>query len=85
MCLAGVADRFGISEQYLSSLFKQNQGINFSTYVEDVRIDKAKDYLKTTGLSVGEIAGLVGYGSTNSFCRAFKRVTGINASEYRKT
>ena len=85
LCLAGVADRFGISEQYLSSLFKQNQGINFSTYVEDVRIDKAKDYLKTTGLSVGEIAGLVGYGSTNSFCRAFKRVTGINASEYRKT
>lgn len=84
LSLTSVADQFGISEPYLSSIFKQTQGINFSTYVEVIRIDKAKDFLKTTALSVGDISGLVGYGSVNSFCRAFKRVTGLSASEYRK-
>lgn len=84
LSLTSVADQFGISEPYLSSIFKQTQGINFSTYVEVIRIDKAKDFLKTTALPVGDIAELVGYGSVNSFCRAFKRVTGLSASEYRK-
>ena len=84
LSLTSVADQFGISEPYLSNIFKQTQGINFSTYVEILRIGYAKNLLKTTSLTVGEISGLVGYGSTNSFCRAFKRVTGLSASEYRK-
>ncbi|MCR5321136.1 MAG: AraC family transcriptional regulator [Lachnospiraceae bacterium] len=84
LSLAMVADQFQISQPYLSSLFKQTQGINFSTYIENIRIDKAKDFLRTTDLSIVKISEMVGYGSTNSFCRAFKRVTGLNTSEYRK-
>lgn len=84
LSLVGVADIFQISETYLSAVFKQTTGINFSSYVEGVRIDKAKEFLKTTSMPVSEIAQRVGYYSANSFCRAFKRVTGISASEYRK-
>lgn len=84
LSLNSVADKFQISEPYLSSIFKQSLGIKFSTYMEGVRIDKAKELLKISTLSVGEIAERVGYSSTNSFCRAFKRVTGINPSHYRK-
>ncbi len=84
LSLAMVADQFQISQPYLSSLFKQTQGINFSTYIENIRIDKAKDFLRTTDLPIVKISEMVGYGSTNSFCRAFKRVTGLNTSEYRK-
>ena len=84
LSLASVADEFNISQPYLSSLFKQMQGIKFSTYIENIRIDKAKDFLKTTDLPIGKISEMVGYGSANSFCRAFKRVTGLNTSEYRK-
>ncbi len=84
LSLASVADEFHISQSYLSSLFKQTQGINFSTYIENIRIDKAKELLKTTDLSITRISEMVGYGSTNSFCRAFKRVTHLNTSEYRK-
>ncbi|MGB8455731.1 MAG: AraC family transcriptional regulator [Anaerocolumna sp.] len=83
LSLTSVADMFQISEPYLSSIFKQSLGINFSTYMEGVRIDKAKEFLKMKNLTIGEIAGHIGYGSTNSFSRAFKRVTGISASEYR--
>lgn len=84
LSLTMVADTFQISVPYLSSLFKASAGVNFSNYVEDVRIEKAKGLLKNTSLSVGEIAVATGYSSTNSFSRAFRRVTGDSASEYRK-
>lgn len=84
LSLTMVADTFQISVPYLSSLFKASAGVNFSNYVEDVRIEKAKGFLKNTSMSVGEIAVATGYSSTNSFSRAFRRVTGDSASEYRK-
>ena len=84
LSLTMVADTFRISVPYLSSLFKASAGVNFSNYVEDVRIEKAKGLLKNTSMSVGEIAVATGYSSTNSFSRAFRRVTGDSASEYRK-
>ena len=83
LSLAMVADKFGISVPYLSVLFKTSAGVNFSNYVEGLRIEKAKGLLKNTSMTVGEISVATGYGSTNSFCRAFKRVTGDSASEYR--
>ena len=84
LSLTSVADIFSISEPYLSSIFKQSLGINFSNYMEGVRIEKAKELLEKTNLSIGEISDHVGYGSANSFCRAFKRVMGTSASEFRK-
>ncbi|MCI9141471.1 MAG: helix-turn-helix transcriptional regulator [Lachnospiraceae bacterium] len=84
LSLTMVADIFQISVPYLSSLFKASAGVNFSSYVEGVRIEKAKGLLKNTSMSVGEIAVATGYGSANSFSRAFRRATGDSASEYRK-
>nr|WP_292161632.1 response regulator transcription factor [Butyrivibrio sp.] len=84
LSLTMVADKFGISVPYLSSLFKTSAGVNFSSYVENVRIEKAKGLLKNTSMTVGQISQATGYGSSNSFCRAFKRVTDISASEYRR-
>lgn len=84
LSLTMVADKFEISVPYLSSIFKASARVNFSNYVEEVRIEKAKGLLKNTSMSIGEIATATGYGSTNSFSRAFKRVTGDSASEYRR-
>lgn len=84
LSLTMVADKFGISVPYLSSLFKTSAGVNFSSYVENVRIEKAKGLLKNTSMTVGQISQATGYGSSNSFCRAFKRATGSSASEYRR-
>ena len=84
LSLTMAADTFQISVPYLSSLFKASTGVNFSNYVEGVRIEKAKALLKNTSMSIGEIAVATGYGSANSFSRAFRRVTGDSASEYRK-
>ena len=83
LSLISVADRFHVSESYLSFTFKAQKGINFFSHVEELRIAHAKKLLRETGLKISEIAGQVGYASANSFCRAFKRSTGESASNYR--
>lgn len=84
LSLTGIAAKFNINESYLSYIFKQHCDINFSTYVENVRIEKAKALIKDTDLTINEVSQQVGYLSANSFCRAFKRVTGNNTSFFRK-
>lgn len=81
--LASIADKFNMNESYLSYIFKQQSGIKLSSYIENLRIQKAKELLGSTALPISEIAIKTGYLSTNTFCRAFKRVTGINATTFR--
>jgi len=83
LSLTHVAERFAMSESYLSYAFKMQSGVNFFSYVEGIRMAKAKELLRDTGFKISEIAAQVGYTSANSFCRAFKRSTGDNASTYR--
>ena len=82
--LGMVASQFNISEGYISSLFKEQTGINFTEYVEDLRINRACDLLKDTSLNINDIGEQVGYNSVQSFRRAFKRIHGISPSELRK-
>jgi two-component system response regulator YesN len=81
--LASISSKFCINESYLSYSFKQWNGVKLSVYIENLRIQKAKVLLLQTSLSISQIALQIGYLSANSFCRAFKRVTGINATTYR--
>jgi two-component system, response regulator YesN len=83
LCLQQVADSLSISISYLSRLFKDSTDENFANYVETIRIEKAKHLLRETKMSINEIADAVGYGSANSFARAFKRINNITASDYR--
>ncbi len=83
LSLAKVADRFHVSESYLSFTFKAQKGTNFFSFVEGLRIARAKELLRQTSLKISDIAEQVGYASANSFCRAFKRSTGESASNYR--
>ncbi|UUZ97347.1 helix-turn-helix domain-containing protein [Paenibacillus sp. P25] len=85
LCLDSVADRMNISKGYLSQFFKEQTGVNFSDYLEDLRMSKAKELLAKTNLPVYEIAERVGYSSSNTFCRAFKRINGISTSEFRRS
>lgn len=79
-----VSKIFQLSEGYVSTLFKEQTGINFVSYVENVRLEHACDLLRTTQMSVDEIGAAVGYNSVQSFRRAFKRVYNENPNSYRK-
>lgn len=79
-----IAEKFFVSESYLSSFFKEKSGKSMMKYVNEVRIERAKTYLLRTNMSIGEIADSVGFGDINYFSRKFRLLVGMTPSEYRK-
>lgn len=83
--LQEVAAKVHLNPSYLSQLFKQQMKINFIDYVLEHRMEKAKQLLSQTTLRVSEIAERVGYSDLAYFSNAYKRITGMTPSEYRKS
>jgi len=83
LSLKQAAQMINISEGYLSSLFKKVTGIGLIEYVNRVRIEKAAELLRETGLPSYIIAENVGYENVNYFSRIFKKMSGLNPKEYR--
>lgn len=81
--LTSLSRKFSISTGYLSILFNDHTGQNFIDYISNLRIQKAKEFLKNSDLRVYEIAERVGYRDAYYFSSAFKRIVGINPTEYR--
>jgi AraC-like DNA-binding protein len=81
--LLSIAEAFGVNASILSTSFKQQTGKNLSTYLENLRIQEAQRLLRTTNMTINRISQEVGYQSANSFCRAFRRSTGHNASSFK--
>jgi two-component system response regulator YesN len=79
-----LAEKLNITGAYLSTYFKEKNGINFSDYINSYRMDRAKEMLEHTQLKIQEISERVGYHNVNSFIRMFKKVTGIPPGEFRK-
>ena len=79
-----IAEKAFITEKYLSSLFKKETGVNLVTYINKYRIDKSIDLLKTTRLTIAEIAFKIGYNSLQNFNKNFKSITGKTPSDFRK-
>lgn len=85
LSLESVADKMDISRVYLSQFFKEQTGVNFSDYLEQQRMEHARELLRTTELTVQEVADQAGYNSLNTFGRAFKRIHGLSPSAYRQS
>jgi AraC-like DNA-binding protein len=79
-----LADRFGISYNHLSKVFKDHLGMNYVEYVTKLRIDLAKKLLLETNLKIEEISCQVGYSSSVTFIRNFNKYEGISPGQYRK-
>ena len=82
--LAGVADILHINPSYLSLLFKQEVGLAFTDYVNNLRIVKSRDLLSRTNLSLGEIAALTGFEDQSYFSKTFKKFTESTPMAFRK-
>ncbi|MBQ7975736.1 MAG: metalloregulator ArsR/SmtB family transcription factor [Clostridia bacterium] len=80
-----LAVNFHINQTTLKSTFKRVFGKPIATYMKEYRIKKGMELLMKTNCSIAEIAGLVGYENQSKFTQAFKNVTGILPSEYRKS
>jgi len=78
-----VADRLNISSKYLSSLLKQLTGQSTQQHIHEKLIEKAKEKLSTTDLSVSEIAYELGFEHSQSFSKLFKSKTDQSPLEFR--
>lgn len=85
LTLTSVAEVFRISEYYLSRSFKNQFGATFYNYLENVRIARAEELLEKTDRTVREISESVGYGSSSSFCRTYRKRRGISPTQYRRS
>lgn len=83
LSLLSVADHFGMSSSYLSRFFKDHSGYNFIDFLTRLRIAKAKTLLKESTLSITEIADKIGYGSSNSFIRSFKKYESVTPGQFK--
>ena len=82
LSLGEIADIFGYSQGYLSSLFSKYAGINFVDYVTNARIQKAKELMASNQVKVYEVASDLGFESSFYFSKVFKKVTGMSPSDY---
>ena len=78
------AEEMGYSDAYFSKLFKQYFNQNFTAYLTEYRIKKAKELLSNTNHSIKDISRIVGYTDSNYFAKIFKRLVGEIPSKYRE-
>lgn len=79
-----VANVANVSSNHFSSLFSQNMGQTFIEYLTTLRMNKAKELLRCTGMRSSEIAGEIGYKDAHYFSYLFKKTQGMTPSDYRK-
>lgn len=80
-----IADRLNMTQEYLGSQFHKEVGENFSTYIRNYRLSKAKELLIGTQMKQYEIAEKVGYADAKYFARVFRECVGMSPAEYRKS
>ena len=75
---------FNCNSAYLGKKVKKYTGLQFNTYLDNLRIEEAKNKIKNTDLKIYQISKLVGYANTDYFFMKFKKNTGYTPKEYKK-
>lgn len=84
LSLDELAAQANFSISHLSAVFKRETNLTVLDYITHCRIDRAKELLSTTTMSIGEIADAVGYQDAKYFSRIFHKQVKIKPSDYRK-
>jgi YesN/AraC family two-component response regulator len=74
-----------LSPAYFSRIFKEEMGVNFNTYVNQVRVDAAKKLLLNEAVPLVDIASQAGFDGQSYFSKVFKKMTGMTPGRYRES
>ena len=85
LVIGDLAQAVNLSPGRLAHLFKSEVGVSPQRFVNNIRLQKAKEMLENGVRCIKEIAAEVGFPSVSRFCRSFKTLYGSTPSEYRKT
>lgn len=80
--LVKAAEMCNYSPYHFGRLFKKVFGKSFNQYLTDYRVEKSKELLKQSHLTVEDIAWKVGFSSVSYYCTVFKRIVGISPRQY---
>lgn len=83
--LKTVADKLHTNPSYLSMLFKQQMGLTFTDYLNEIRINRACELLGNTNYNLVDISMLCGFDDQSYFSKVFKKMKGITPKDYRKS
>ena len=84
LTLESAARALFLSPDYLSRIFSKETGTSFNRYLNNVRITKAKELIRSGNLRLTDISQMVGYDDQSYFTKVFRRITGMSPNEYRK-
>lgn len=84
MTICRISEHTNLTPAYLSHVFKKATGKTLVKYINDFRIEKAKELLRDKKLRISDIAAEVGYGDSNYFTKVFRKSCGLTPSEYRE-
>lgn len=79
--LKTAADSFGLTPSYFSQRFKEEMGIGFQSYIEQMRVRIGRDLLLQKDMSVSRVAKACGYDNVGTFRRNFKKHFGVNPGD----
>lgn len=82
--LEDIAEIVGLNPVYFSVVFKKETGLNYSSYLIDIRIEKAKQMISETNETISSIAENVGYKDYRYFSQLFTKSVGVKPALYRK-
>jgi AraC-like DNA-binding protein len=82
--LERLAARFNLDPYYLQKLFKRHIGQSPLEYIIYLRMTRARSLLRTSAMSISEVAYTVGIDNISHFARQFKKLEGVSPGQYRK-
>ena len=84
LLISSVSSIYNLNPRYFGRIFKEQERIEFNNYVNRIRIQKSKEFLRKENITVSEAALLCGYDDFAYFSRVFKKNCGVSPRQYKK-
>lgn len=81
--LESIAEEIGISDGYLSRLFKEEMGMSVSEYISRKKIETARNMMEYSNYSIAEISNILAFPSQSYFVKVFKKYEGVTPGKYQ--